>query len=232
MKGVVEVVGGGKLFAAIAVTYPRGAECTAGNGTKTLRAKDSDGVYIFPIPEPGSWTVRAELGESTEKTLSITEKGQVESVALDFTPEVLLLFDGGDISSESGGWNYDGRETEPLVADELGLDIDSSISGAWVEESWVLATSNAIDMSGYSKLCANISCLDVQGEEDAAWLCVVDSIASNASLSAGQLIDSSGKVTVDISNVSSGHVGLKLQIISNGYGQFIGSVHASKIWLE
>ena len=232
MKGVVEVVGGGKLFAAIAVTYPRGAECTAGNGTKTLRAKDSDGVYIFPIPEPGSWTVRAELGGSAEKTLSITEKGQVESVALDFTPDVLLLFDGGDISSESGGWNYDGRETEPLVADELGLDIDSSISGAWVEESWVLATSNAIDMSGYSKLCANISDVNLSEDEEAAWLCVLNSIAWDASPSASQVIYGSGKVTVDISNVSSGHVGLKLQIISNGYGQFIGSVHASKIWLE
>ena len=232
MKGVVEVVGGGKLFAAIAVTYPRGAECTAGNGTKTLRAKDSDGVYIFPIPEPGSWTVRAELGESTEKTLSITEKGQVESVALDFTPDVLLLFDGGDISSESGGWNYDGRETEPLVADELGLDIDSSISGAWVEESWVLATSNAIDLSKYTKLCANISDVNLAGDEETAWLCVLNSIAWDASPSASQVIYGSGKVTVDISNVSSGHVGLKLQIISNGYGQFIGSVHASKIWLE
>ena len=232
MKGAVELLGGGEYFAAIAVTFPAGATCTCSNGTKTLTASSADGIYIFAIPEIGSWTVKAELGGSAETTVSITEEGQVESVTLAFTPAILLLFDGGDISSETGGWNYDGRETEPLIGSSVGLDIDSSISGAWVEESWVLATSNAIDMSGYSKLCANISGLDVQGEEDAAWLCVVDSIAWNASLSAGQLIDSNGKVTVDISNVSSGHVGLKLQIISNGYGQLVGSVHASKIWLE
>lgn len=232
MKGAVELLGGGEYFAAIAVTFPAGATCTCSNGTKTLTASSADGIYIFAIPETGSWTVKAELGGSAEKTVSITEEGQVESITLSFTPAILLLFDGGDISSETGGWNYDGRETEPVIGGSIGLDIEDSISSAWVEDSWVLATSNAIDLSKYTKLCANISDVNLAGDEETAWLCVLNSIAWDASPSASQVIYGSGKVTVDISNVSSGHVGLKLQLISNAYGQFVGSVYASKIWLE
>lgn len=91
-------------YAVIGVTYPSGATCTCTNGSKTLTAKDTTGKALFVIPSAGTWTVKAVKGsKSTSKTVSITTEGQVETVTLIFE---LILFDGGDNTSVTGGWAY------------------------------------------------------------------------------------------------------------------------------
>lgn len=75
--------GGTKLFAAIGVTYPEGSTCTCTNGTKTLKAKNTSGQWVFAIPEAGTWTVTAADGTNTKsQSVSITKEGQFESVNL------------------------------------------------------------------------------------------------------------------------------------------------------
>ena len=81
--------GGGSsgVYAAIKVAYPPGSTCTATNGTTTLIASDTSGMYIFGIPEPTStpetWTISCTDGNSSlSETISITEYGQFETVYL------------------------------------------------------------------------------------------------------------------------------------------------------
>lgn len=91
-------------YAVIGVTYPSGATCTCTNGNKTLTAKDTTGKALFVIPSSGTWTVKAVKGsKSTSKAVSITAEGQIETVTLIFD---LILFDGGDNTSVTGGWAY------------------------------------------------------------------------------------------------------------------------------
>lgn len=222
--------GDGKIFAAIGVTYPEGSVCTCTNGTKTMEAGNTNGQWVFAIPEEGTWTVTATLGTNTKsQSVSIITEGQWESVVLSYQ---LVLFDGGDITANTGGWDYDGHSTEPIVGSELGLDIDSETLRAYKTFNWILATVNPIDLSDYTKLCAKITGIDLRGDDDGAWLCVASSIADDATLKASQAITKTGTVSADISNVSSGYVGLKLEIVSDAYAQLIGSISASKIWLE
>ena len=107
MSGEVFLMGMGlasKPYAVIGVTYPSGATCTCTNGSKTLTAKDTTGKALFVIPSAGTWTVKAVKGsKSTSKAVSITTEGQVETVTLIFD---LILFDGGDNTSVTGGWAY------------------------------------------------------------------------------------------------------------------------------
>lgn len=104
MVGITNSSGIGKIYAVIGVTYPSGSTCTCTNGSKTLTAKNTSGKAIFVIPSTGTWTVKAVSGsKSTSKTVSITAEGQVATVTLTFE---MILFDGGDNTSVTGGWAY------------------------------------------------------------------------------------------------------------------------------
>lgn len=221
---------GADAYAVIAVSYPEGSVCICSNGSETLELDNTVGYGFFLVPSDGEWTVTATDGtNSKSQSVSITAEGQFESVTLSFQ---LILFDGGDNTAVTGGWDYDGRETEPIITDELGLDIEDEGIKAWVDEYWILATVNKIDLSNYTKLCANITGLNVNGDGDEALLCVGNDIAWNSWPTARQLIEGTGKVTLDISDINSGHIALRLTIVSGAYSQWIGSVYASKIWLE
>lgn len=79
-------VSGSDVYAAISVTYPEGATCTATNGIITLAALDTNGDAIFNIPEPESlpeiWTITVIDGsDNSSETVSITGYGQVEVVS-------------------------------------------------------------------------------------------------------------------------------------------------------
>ena len=96
--------GGSKVVASIVVTYPAGSTLTCTSGSKVLTAKDTSGKWVFGLPSTGNWVVKAVKGsKSTSKTVSITAGGQVENVALNYE---LILFDGGDNTSITGGWTY------------------------------------------------------------------------------------------------------------------------------
>lgn len=57
--------GTGKAYAAISVTYPIGSVCTCSNGSKTLKAKDTSGSFLFLVPSGGEWTVSCTDGTDT-----------------------------------------------------------------------------------------------------------------------------------------------------------------------
>ena len=133
-------------YAVIGVTYPSGSTVTCTNGSKTLKAKDTSGKALFVIPSAGTWTVKAVKGsKSTSKAVSITAEGQVETVTLIFE---LILFDGGDKTSVTGGWI--GKGVTPTVSNVLSFSITNT------DETFPKAasvhTKNKIDLSKYNKL--------------------------------------------------------------------------------
>lgn len=89
MVGKTNVGGGGGVVTAawayIAVTYPAGSTCTATNGTTTLTAQGTSGLYVFQIPEPTTtpetWTVTCTDGTRTNSATAEIS-AQYSSVAV------------------------------------------------------------------------------------------------------------------------------------------------------
>ena len=96
MKGAIMLSGGAKLFAAIGADYPEGSLCTCTNGTKTLSAGNSKGLWVFAIPEPGTWTVTATDPADPSRTKSasyeISAEGQWEHAVLEYA--LVMIKDG------------------------------------------------------------------------------------------------------------------------------------------
>lgn len=107
MKGALELLGtgSGKLFALIAVTFPKGSECTCTDGTKTFKAKSTEGKWLFSIPYEGKWTVTAKDGdELATKEVDITAEGQSVSVSLEYKDYVIhdgVLAEGYQINTST-----------------------------------------------------------------------------------------------------------------------------------
>ena len=77
-------------FAVIAVAYPEGSACTCTKGSKTLRAKDTSGYFLFLIPEAGTWTVSCTDGTKT-KSQNVVIQWQYEAqwVQLAYTFDII-----------------------------------------------------------------------------------------------------------------------------------------------
>lgn len=87
--------GGGKLFAAIGVTYPAGSICSCTKDGVTRRAGDTSGQWVFPVSGTGTYTISCTSGSNTAtKTVSITAKGQSEKLTLSFRPDGYIYWDG------------------------------------------------------------------------------------------------------------------------------------------
>ena len=80
-----------RVFSAtINITYPAGSTCTATDGTTTLTAPNTSGVWTCVVPNAGNWTVTATNGTQTKSsTVSITTYGQSASVSLGYTEYVI-----------------------------------------------------------------------------------------------------------------------------------------------
>ena len=96
--------GGSKVVASIVVTYPAGSTLTCTLGSKVLTAKNTSGKWVFGLPSTGNWVVKAvKDSKSKSATVNITAEGQTKTVELAYE---LILFDGGDNTSVTGGWTY------------------------------------------------------------------------------------------------------------------------------
>lgn len=92
MIGKTNVGGGGSgsAWAYIGVTYPAGSTCSTTNGSTTLSAQGTSGLYVFQIPEPATtpetWTVSCTNGTKTKSaTVSIGTQYQFETVTLRYS---------------------------------------------------------------------------------------------------------------------------------------------------
>lgn len=147
------LMGGGSVYAVIDVTYPEGASCTCSNGTRTLKAKDTSGHWLFAIPKAGEWTVNATNGTKEKSvTVTVTEE-KAYTAALTFE---LVLFDNGEYAKETGGWT--GIKNKKLEATSRRQDGGINSIVPWY-------SNNGIDVSGFDTLKFNVD-FGVIGEGD------------------------------------------------------------------
>ena len=93
MVGRTNVGGGGgssEGYAYVQATFPSGSTCTATNGVSTLTAANTDGLYVFNIPEPSStpesWTIACTDGTKTaSNSISIANQYQVDQIRLSYS---------------------------------------------------------------------------------------------------------------------------------------------------
>ncbi len=148
--------GGGAVmsFANIVVKYPVGATCTCTNGAKTLTAKDTSGAAIFYIPSAGTWTVTAVLSSKSASTsVSITTKGQIETVELIFD---LILFDGTDNTAVTGGLKLQHETGTLAVVTDVPV-VNGKITFNKTSYNAVYS-NNKIDITKYSTLYIVLNC--------------------------------------------------------------------------
>lgn len=147
--------GGAPLYAIIAVTYPEGSICTCGG----KKAKDTSGYALFPV-KAGTYTVECHTSDnkkskSTSVTVADSDKGKCKSVKLSYE---LVLFDYGDKTSVTGGWNASKLRFKEVsgqaggVAPTVTTNSDGSITlgGLSSGASGSYITVNKIDLSSYS----------------------------------------------------------------------------------
>lgn len=150
-------VGGMKIYAFIVVNYPAGSVCTCSKGSRTMKAKDTSGVYVFPIPYAGNWTVSASSTAHptpVTKTVSITSYGQSVGVTLAYTK---YLLDYGDQKTNStGGWV---QTTVTKLWGEYSAAAATMNSNGMVFPSAtsIMTTNWPIDVSSFTSLCLNVT---------------------------------------------------------------------------
>lgn len=152
---VMKAGGSASLFAVIAVTYPSGSICTCGGKA----AKDTSGYALFNV-KPGTYTVECHTSDnsqskSTSVTIAESDKGKCKNVTLSYE---LVLFDYGDKTSVTGGWNTSALRFKQVTGQASGAkptvtkNSDGSITlgGLSAGASGSYITANKIDLSGYS----------------------------------------------------------------------------------
>nr|DAI54376.1 MAG TPA: hypothetical protein [Caudoviricetes sp.] len=133
--------------ATLNITYPAGSTCTVTDGTTTYTAPDTSGTWTCIVGNTDTWTVSCTNGSNNaSQAVSITTSGQTVSVALSYT---LYLFNGGDVTANSGGWN------SPISISGGTLIISGGAT-------FLTATNkNAIDLTNFKTLV--FVATDVQG---------------------------------------------------------------------
>lgn len=178
---IVRRGGNGKAaspYAAIAVSFPYGSECTCSNGTRTLKAGNKSGKYVFSIPENGEWTVQA--GGKKSQLVTIDHEGQYEYVFLEFADEIF---------KPSEFEYYQNRGTVTISAADIKSSVKDTASDTF---NYVTITSkNALDISKYTKLAfafADIFNPDADSPTVGAsslWRCGVFSVKPSGNLAVG-----------------------------------------------
>lgn len=151
--------GGTKLFAAIGVTYPEGSTCTCTNGTKTLKAKNTNGQWVFAIPEKGEWTVSCTDGTDTDsQSVSITAEGQSVKLELSYA---LFLYKSGKGALVDFDTFKEGNASVSVTADKITTGFTSS-GGYQI----ACITKNKLDLTGFNLLTVVANCTELGPESD------------------------------------------------------------------
>ena len=218
MKGRTNV-GGGSVFAVIDVTYPQGATCTCSNGTRTLKAKDTSGHFMFTIPQAGEWTVTAEKnGTSKSETVNVTES-KAYSLEIKF---LLVLFDNGSYAPETGGWSCINNKSLKISAN----------SGPY-EAAYGNGYSNkAVDLSPFNTLhFEGITTTTNNGAStiDARLNVGTTATGGAAATTGGMALVTNASKTLDISGLTGSYY---IQLYLKAWGDVYGTLSVTKIWME
>ena len=140
--------------ATINITYPANSNCVVANsGGQTVASNTNTGsstnTWTATVNATGTYTITATAtdgsGKTKSATVSITADGQSETVTLIYE---LILFDGGDNTSVTGGWK--GKGVTPTVSNVLSFSITNT--DPTFPKAASVYTGNKFDLSKYNKL--------------------------------------------------------------------------------
>ncbi len=186
-----------EAFAVIAVNYPAGSICTCTNGSKTFRAKDTSGSYLFLIPSVGTWVVSCTNGtETRSQSVDITAQWQGESVELLY--ELRIVHDG--ISEVE--WTTNAKSLQVLPSD-ADYCLKMTVTAANTGRRDFFA-STPIDVTKYNTLYIKVTSTDQTGSKYRG--CILNSeqySRENAIVVFGETTSGTISIdtTIDISNV-------------------------------
>lgn len=219
-------VGGMKIYAFIVVNYPAGSVCTCSKGSRTMKAKDTSGVYVFAIPEAGSWTVSASSTAHpapVTRTVSITSYGQSVGVTLAYTK--YLLDYGDQKTNNTGGWV---QTTVTKLWGEYSAAAATMNSNGMVFPSAtsIMTTNWQIDVTSFDRLC-----IAVPASNQQITVSVMKSIGGEMGYASSNVVakmnvdGTTNKANLDISAVSG-----SCYIVIGAGGTITATV--SQVWLE
>ena len=215
------VLGAGGETASIVVTGPTGSTvtCTTPAGI-VLNAAEVSGTWTFArLKVYGTYTITATNG-TDEATLDVlVDSANVFNVEIYY--KLWLYKDGDECEDVTGRW--DGGYTDgayPLstaVKNSDNLYFNSSMQG--------LGTVNSIDLTNYTKLCAEI--MSNSSSATQPWIGYVDSKAYSTKVSSGCTSKNVREiVSIDISAVT-GNKYILCASTGNGIDGYV-----YKVWLE
>lgn len=233
---VLDGGGGGRVFAAIAVTYPEGSTCTCSSGAKTLKAKNTSGRWIFSVPSIGTWTVSITNGTDTvSKTVEITTEGQSEDVKMSYWDGA--LYDAGNQYTDvTGGWEKVGA-TNTVTFNDTNINIVAASAYA----TPTVSTVNAVDLTSFTTLSTIISdgatshdrrkykgilkavTLDETGKE---------TVAATTALTNGPSGSTFPQTDLDVSTLTGEYYIRIVAEYVGGTASIAGTLFVHKVWLE
>lgn len=203
MKGPVELLsaGAGKVAAIIEASFPENSVCTCTDGEKILKAKSTEGKWLFTLPHAGRWTVSAADGtESASKEVEL-EEGQSARVSLEYKDFVIhdgVLAEGYQINTTTATYEI--------------------VDGALVFKSTKASSGNGniiIDANGQAIDLSNRSSLKFDTEATSPRSGTLDYVrwgvsgASNVQKNLGVANPVTRQIVpIDISNVSNGSINM------------------------
>lgn len=151
MIGITNVGGGGGMaYAYIGVIYDAGATVTCTDGNKTYRAKDTSGLYTFPVPYAGTWVVTATDGTQTKsESVVITSLWQDVVADLSFW-DGTIFYNGDQYLNITGGWEYNPNlyySTNKPTTNVANIDTCISFSLHQASGSCYVQTLSKVDLT-------------------------------------------------------------------------------------
>lgn len=148
--------GGGinDAYAVIAATYPPGSVCTCSKSGKTLTAKGTGGIYLFLIPEKGTWTVHCTNGTMSKDSdpIVISSQYQFAQVSLSYTR---YLFANGVKDAALGNFYSTGKTPDWRMS---GTNLYALLAG-YTNQGYAncyCGFENSFDVTAFSKLKVHV----------------------------------------------------------------------------
>lgn len=194
--------------ASINITYPANSNCVVANsGGQTVASDTNTGAsaktWTATVNATGTYTVTATAtdgsGNSKSQSVEITNDGQSVSVELSYA---LVLFDNGDNTGVTGGW--EGKGVTPTVSNVLSFSLTNNDSTFGKAAS--VYARNKFDLSKYNKLTvvkseANGWCIGVT-ENVFSWGVYPPDEASIGFIAYADLDTSDARIELDISEIN------------------------------
>lgn len=190
--------GGGEGFASIIVNYPAGSTCTCTSGSTVLRAKDTNGQWVFTVPRGGTWTVVSTDGDNTKsQDVKITTMAQIVSIVLAYD---LYLFNGnagGDVTELTGGWNIAKSSGASANVTEQSITFKNVATSAYQLK---ILTQNQIDFGNYRNYnVIKVFCPSLTGTDGVVYFGQTNETGRTSVLSVTRATLSQGENMVPIS---------------------------------